>query len=396
MNHADSDIAWAEDDDSAAVQLLRSVTPSASAFLLQKSLGLTYWAYDPDLEEFAWLEKKQQGAPGFDEKKADIKAILAKYDREDANKLLAAIGQAMADGISDKYRITMQVDTVQPTVFSMSCARSDVGGKVLALGLMRNCEKDMKNEMYVLGIRDLLSDFCAATPSAVLFVDNDGAIREMNDRFTSLFGIADPATLVGADIRFEEKTLGKTLVAKVSDALRSLAQFQGRANFLMKDGAVAELSYRIFHFRFRGQMGGIAFAAEEIVEEDAAPQASPLDSIQTPILEVDRKTRMISFANVAARKDFGIEPRHIETERLSDLLISSEEADLLETMLKTKGAEPGRVVTVTTYDRQSGSFIMRARPDQTKPKTHALITFEPAGTAGALAAKVRKLIGALD
>ena len=393
MNHMSPSPVLARGADIAAFRLLREVVPSTAAFVLQKTLGLTYWAYDPEHEEFAWCERLPGDGPGFEEKKADIKVILAKYDAEDTSKLLASIQEAVRSGSSKKYRITMQVDTPRPTVFSVSCVKYEVDSKPLVLGLMRNCEKDMKNEMYILGIRDLLSDFCASSPSGVLLLDNDGAVRDFNEKFAELFGVEKTSSIIGADARFQERGFGKSLVAKLTDALRTKKQFQGRANFVRGDGSVVDLNYRIFNFSFRENQGGIAVAADLVPELHVTSTTAILESILNPLLIFERSTRVFKYANTAAIFTLGIEPRHMDTERLTDYLLNSKDTKAFEAALSAKGRDLGRVVKVMTYSNRTDYYLMRASLDQTDPDARAVLEFLPASRMQVVKARVRALLG---
>ena len=389
MNHAQPDFMAVEAPDEAAFELLRTVVPSPCAFRLQKALGLTYWAYNPEIEEFAWFQKKPDNLPGFDEKKADIKSILAKYDVEDTAKLLSSIEEAVRNGISAKHRITMQVDTPKPTVFSVSCVRSTIGSKVLVFGLMRNCEKDMKNEMYLLGVRDLLSDFCASSPSAVLLLGNDGAIRDMNDHFKALFEVDKENTLIGFDVRFEERRLGQTLVKKLVDALATKEQFQGRADFALASGSTIDLNYRVFNFQFRDKYGGIAFAADLVPEPNMTSPGLILDSTLVPIVIIDRRSRMITFANDAAKTQLGIDPERVGTEKLSDRLLKPNDMDRFEKSLSVRGCEPRFDIETTVNSRIGVRFQVRANFDQSDPKARAVLEFLPAREEKGFLARIK-------
>jgi PAS domain-containing protein len=283
----------------------------------------------------------------------------------------------------------MQVDTPQPTVFSVSCVRSEIGSNVLVLGLMRNCEKDMRNEMYLVGVRDLLSDFCASSPSAVLLLGNDGAIRDMNDHFKELFEVDKENTLIGFDVRFEERRLGHTLVRKLTDALTTKEQFQGRAGFALASGTTIDLNYRVFNFQFRDKYGGIAFAADLVPEPAKASPDLILDSTLVPVVIIDRWSRVITFANDAAKTQLGIDPERVGTEKLSDRLLKTKDIARLENSLSMRGCEPGFDIETAVNFKTGVRFQVRANLDQSDPKARAVLEFLPAREEQGFVARIK-------
>jgi len=361
--------------DDAVIQLLRLATPSAAAFKLQKSLGLTYWAYDPEAETFGWVQRSEESDDDFFEAKADIKTILAKYSSEDSGKLLTSISTAIRDGVSKKCRITMQVDTYRPTLFSMLCVKYVIGGKVMVLGLVRNCEKDMQNEMYLLGIRDLLGDFWASSPSGVLLVDNTGIIRAVNQKIADLFEVEEHRKLVGKNIVDQEQTLGTTLVGKIRKVLDGGKQLHGRSEFLRAQGDPVNLNYRLFSFNLRDKFGGIAFAGDRAKE--VSPEAV-LDSIPNPLVVLDRSSRIVVYANPAAQTSLGIFPEEIGAVRITDRIMSGSDMAEIEEKLADTGREGGRVVNLKAYGDIAGQYLVRANLYQAEPEKQAILEIIPA------------------
>jgi PAS domain-containing protein len=356
-------------------QMLQLMIPSEQAFRLQKSFGLTYWVYDPDSEEMAWCERKKDGTFDFEAHKADIKSILLKYDAEDRDRVFSAISEGFRNDISKTYQITMQVDTPRPTLFALRCVKYTLGSKVLALGLMRNYEKDNQYKTYLSGMRKLLSEFCASSPSGVLLVDNEGQVITLNKRFSEVFGIVDHKKLIGSNIRALERDVGNTLVTKIAQAVENGEQMQGSQKFFLGDRSAKALNYRLFNFSVENNNGGIAFAGEPVPAASLVHAESILDSILNPLLVVDRETRKIAYANSAARTTLGIEPDHIGEVRLTDRLMSTSDIAEIEGSLSSTGREPGRTLNISTYADAEIQYLVRASLAQTNPDAQAIFEF---------------------